>query len=133
MTQTGGILNKQLFLLDTKSYTWVTKFQANSSPTSTNTNNPPSTSTNTNNSSSTSTNINVGMISGLIIAGVTLIIIIILVIILVKRFMLSKKEKNSNADNNVIISIHENDNNDRYSKERNGKYGKCPTCNRYKY
>src|SRR4051812_42242405 len=28
-TQTGGIINKDLYLLDTKNYTWITSFQVN--------------------------------------------------------------------------------------------------------
>ena len=31
MTQSGGMLNKQLFLLDTKTYTWITNFQTKQS------------------------------------------------------------------------------------------------------
>src|SRR5437016_2419117 len=68
MTQSGGTLNKEVFLLDTKTYTWITSFQANSSTSSSSSSTPIS-------STPTSSTPPTGVIIGASIGGSLVIIV----------------------------------------------------------
>ena len=106
MTQSGGMLNKQLFLLDTKSYTWMTNFQGNSttpssSYTSPNSGIPSSTDANStpvaqsSNSSSNAIIIAVSVVGSLVV----LFAVIAIILFIVRYRKNNQKDKNQDYQN----------------------------------
>ena len=120
MTQSGGMLNKQLFLLDTKTYTWITNFQSNNPTTPTST--PtiiPTTSTyqlptsSSTNSYFTSTSNSFATIV-IVVCIVGSLAVLISVIIMVYFILKSRKSNKDNPDNNIIQQPSSNDYDTRF-------------------
>ena len=96
MTQSSGSLNKDVFLLDTKTYTWITSFQPNSSTSST----PPISPINNNTVSiSQSSKPPIGVIIGASIGG---LLVVVISGIAIAFFILKHRKHAVSADYNEV-------------------------------